>query len=160
MQVCLIVWETRTWKWRVSEMRKIRSWITRTKKSENLNPRKGGTARSLVWTSFTDFVTDFIEVTKLTSNTTAEKSTLKFVKLQSLVIICPCKVCAFYIFYTAEAKSFPTWSIILLNAISNYLLFNIFLYISIRYPGQTRKHCCGNIVSYQCFAMFPRVGKH
>ena len=24
----------------------------------------------------------------------------------------------------------------------------------------TRKHCCGNIVSYQCFAMFPRVGKH
>jgi hypothetical protein len=27
-------------------------------------------------------------------------------------------------------------------------------------PGQTRKHCCGNIVSYQCFAMFPRVGKH
>jgi hypothetical protein len=22
-------------------------------------------------------------------------------------------------------------------------------------PGQTRKHCCGNIVSYQCFAMFP-----
>ena len=27
-------------------------------------------------------------------------------------------------------------------------------------PGQTRKHCCGNIVSCQCFAMFPRVGKH
>jgi hypothetical protein len=27
-------------------------------------------------------------------------------------------------------------------------------------PGHTRKHCCGNIVSCQCFAMFPRVGKH
>ena len=26
--------------------------------------------------------------------------------------------------------------------------------------GQTRKHCCGNIVSYQFFAMFSRVGKH
>ena len=25
-------------------------------------------------------------------------------------------------------------------------------------PKQTRKHCCGNIVSCQCFAMFPRVG--
>jgi hypothetical protein len=39
-----------------------------------------------------------------------------------------------YIFYTAEANSFPTWSIILLNTISNYLLYNminIFLYISI-----------------------------
>ena len=26
--------------------------------------------------------------------------------------------------------------------------------------GQTRKHCCGDIVSCQCFAMFPKVGKH
>jgi hypothetical protein len=26
--------------------------------------------------------------------------------------------------------------------------------------GQTRKHCCANTVSYQCFAMFPNVGKH
>ena len=32
--------------------------------------------------------------------------------------------------------------------------------IQILSPGQTRKHCCGNIVSCQCFAMFPRVGKH
>jgi hypothetical protein len=32
--------------------------------------------------------------------------------------------------------------------------------IALLSPGQTRKHCCGNIVSYQCFAMFPRVGKH
>ena len=26
-------------------------------------------------------------------------------------------------------------------------------------PGQTRKHCCGNIVSCQRFVMFPTVGK-
>ena len=26
-------------------------------------------------------------------------------------------------------------------------------------PGQTRKHCCGNVVSCRCFVMFPGVGK-
>ena len=26
-------------------------------------------------------------------------------------------------------------------------------------PGQTRKHCCGNILSCRCFIMFPTVGK-
>jgi hypothetical protein len=36
----------------------------------------------------------------------------------------------------------------------------VFLNIQELSPGQTRKHCCGNTVSYQCFAMFPRVGKH
>ena len=31
--------------------------------------------------------------------------------------------------------------------------------IYITTPGQSRKHCCGNIVSCQYFAMFPKVGK-
>ena len=26
-------------------------------------------------------------------------------------------------------------------------------------PGQTRKNCCRNIISYQCFIMFPSVSK-
>ena len=24
---------------------------------------------------------------------------------------------------------------------------------------KTRKHCCGKVISYQCFVMFPSVGK-